>query len=874
MTWQRRPHLPKPTPGKPAGSPAARYDYWRRLQFEWLEERQLLSVAQPVGIELRANTFTIGSQSNAKVASDAAGDSVVVWNSYGEDGYGFGIYGQRYNANDAIQGTEFRINSYTTNNQTHPSVAMDSAGDFVVAWQSSGEDGNGYGIYAQRYNKSGAAQGTEFLVNTYTTNGQLNPTVAMDSAGDFIIAWQSSYEDGSAYGIYAQLYNAGGTAQGSEFRVNTDTVNNQASPAVAMDSAGDFVVAWQSIKEDGALYGVYAQRYSVGGVAQGSEFQVNTFTTGDQAHPAVAMDSAGDFLVAWQSYGEDGNQYGIYAQRYTAGGITQGTEYLVNTYTTGMQRFPTVAMDSAGDSIVAWQSYGEDGSLYGVYAQRYDATGLPQQSEFLVNTYTTGNQAYPAVAMDSAGDFSIAWQSGYKSGVGEDGSNYGVYVQRYAAIGTPPVIKTTSSALNYTAQSGPQTIDPGVKVTDTESPNIVSATVTISSGYDPAHDTVGYIDQDGIVGTLNSTTGTLVLNGTAILADYQAYLESITFACSNVPASTNTRTVSIEVNDGTNYSNTASRTINLLDSGPATQLILATQPAGTVAAGTGFGFTVEAEDALGNVAGGFSGNVTVALATNPGNSTLGGTLTVAAASGLAVFSGLTLNEVSAGYTLNITSGSLASATSSAISVVPGAATQLILQTQPPGTISAGTNFGLTVVAEDADGNLATGFTSGVTVALANNPGSSTLAGTSTISASAGVAVFPSLNLNKVGTGYTLSVTSPALASATTSGFQVIPKRAHAVCHWHAAGGEHYDRRSVWVHPFRRRRRRKPGHQFRGERFCRDLNESRQWHPKWNLHGFGLERCGRLLGSEAQQRSVGLQAFRDQRHIVTPGTGPR
>ena len=73
----------------------------------------------------------------------------------------------------------------------------------MITWLSKGQDGSDYGVYAQRYNAAGVAQGTEFQVNTYTTNYQLNSSVAMDSDGDFVIAWESSSQDGSTNGIFA-----------------------------------------------------------------------------------------------------------------------------------------------------------------------------------------------------------------------------------------------------------------------------------------------------------------------------------------------------------------------------------------------------------------------------------------------------------------------------------------------------------------------------------------------------------------------------------------------------------------------------------------------------------------------------------------------
>ena len=118
---------------------------------------------------------------------------------------------------------------------------------------------------------------------------------------------------------------------------------------------------------------------------------------------------------------------------------------------------------------------------------------------------------------------------------------------------------------------------------------------------------------------------------------------------------------------------------------------------------------------------------------------------------------MNLNKVASGYTLRLTGSGLTAATSSAIAVVPGVATQLVLTVAPPTTVTAGVGFGLTVTAEDAEGNVATGFSGSLTAALGNNPGSSTLAGTTSASAAGGVAAFSNLTLNEVGTGYTLDV---------------------------------------------------------------------------------------------------------------------
>lgn len=174
-------------------------------------------------------------------------------------------------------GPEFRVNSYLLNNQSAPAISMDADGDFVATWQSRDQDGSNYGVYAQRYNSQGIALGGEFRVTTITSGSQSAPTVGMDAEGDFVVVWHSAKESrGTGFGVYAQRYNAAGVAQGPEFRVNSFTTDDQVWPSVAMDADGDFVVAWESFLQDGSGDGIYAQRYSSGGVAQGREFRVNT----------------------------------------------------------------------------------------------------------------------------------------------------------------------------------------------------------------------------------------------------------------------------------------------------------------------------------------------------------------------------------------------------------------------------------------------------------------------------------------------------------------------------------------------------------------------------------------------------------------------
>jgi hypothetical protein len=154
------------------------------------------------------------------------------------------IYGQRFNAAGAPQGAEFQVNTYTTDGQLTPSVTMDADGDFVVVWRSFGQDGDFSGVYGQRFSATGAPVGPEFRVNTLTAGDQLDASVAMDADGDFVVAW---YNANFFPGIYAQRYNASGVPQGGEFRLSPDDGHHRDFPSVAMEAGGDFVVAWRTL---------------------------------------------------------------------------------------------------------------------------------------------------------------------------------------------------------------------------------------------------------------------------------------------------------------------------------------------------------------------------------------------------------------------------------------------------------------------------------------------------------------------------------------------------------------------------------------------------------------------------------------------------
>lgn len=370
-----------------------------------------------VSPEYRVNTYTTGLQTAPNIARNWTGDYVITWASNGQDGSNLGIYAQRFNAVGQPQGSEFKVNTYTTGEQTTPVVGIDGDGDFVIVWRSNGQDGSGYGIYGQRYDAAGQTQGAEFKINGTTTGNQTNPAVAMNNEGDFVVVWESS-------GIYAQLYDQDGKVVVSETMVNTTTTGGATRPAVSMDADGNFVVVWSSA-QDGSDQGIIGRLFNSSCSPVTSEFAINSITTNRQYDPAVAMDADGDFVVAWNTYNGGFSDSEVWARRFDSTGTAiDGSDFQVNTYTTLFQFLQSIACNADGDFLITWSSNGEDLNGFGVFGQFYLADKTTTGA-FQINNYTTSNQNGQAVASDYDGNFVVTWRSN-----GQDGSDYGIFVRQ------------------------------------------------------------------------------------------------------------------------------------------------------------------------------------------------------------------------------------------------------------------------------------------------------------------------------------------------------------------------------------------------------------------------------------------------------------
>ena len=332
------------------------------------------------------------------------------------------------------------------------------------------------------------------------------------------------------------------------------------------------------------------------------------------------------------------------------------------------------------------------------------------------------------------------------------------------ATTTGGVTGTTSDAFNITAGAATQlafTVQPGNTTAGVDFSPALQVT---------ARDAEGNTDT-GFTGNVTLAIGTNpsggVLDGTVTVAAVNGVA---TFGSVNIDEAGNGYTLTASSGALTQATSNAFN----ITTAPASVLAFTVQPTNT-AAGASItpAVQVTARDSVGNTVTSFTGDVTVAIGTNPSSGALSGTTTVAAVSGVATFSNLSIDLAGDGYTLTATSGALTQATSDAFNITAGAATQLVFTVQPTNTQTNATiTPAVQVTVQDDFGNTVTTYTSDVTVGIGTNPSGGSLGGTLVVAASAGVAAFSDLSIDTAGTGYTLTADSGALPQATSTAFDI------------------------------------------------------------------------------------------------------
>ncbi len=258
----------------------------------------------------------------------------------------------------------------------------------------------------------------EFGINSYTSSSQQHSSVARLNNGNFVVTWQSNrqqVEGGIGDGIYIQILDQNGNKIGAESKVNYYSNSPQSRPVITALTNGGFAIAWTKFNYDQSYNDVVIRTFDSAGNKVGNEVIAISTRNGNQYNPSITFLANGNFVVAWQGDAGWSSGTGIYARIFNSFGVAQGLQFEVrDNYNQG---YPSLATLSNGNFVVIWSDQGQ----YTI-AQIYNENGVKIGDRFQVNTNNQGQGDYtnPTITSLNDGKFIVAWKSASSPYPGEN----------------------------------------------------------------------------------------------------------------------------------------------------------------------------------------------------------------------------------------------------------------------------------------------------------------------------------------------------------------------------------------------------------------------------------------------------------------------
>ena len=308
-----------------------------------------------------------------------------------------------------------QVNTLTLNTQDLPRVAVQADGSFLVIWQSAEppnpEDNFERKLVRSRaYNADGSTNGGEQLFSTLQSlqAGDISADVAALTGGGYVVVWQSSQSNGTDSGISIQgrLVNADGTPNGSQFQVNSTLSEREEDCSVTGMTDGGFFVAWSRPE-------IHGRRFQANATPVGDDIQVSTLALNvlrDETKVATADD--GRMMVVWTDVDELENSTEIRGRILSSTASPLGSDFRINSLITETQDWPGVG-GFGNNFFVVWASdtsTGDDiepSSIEGRIVSQVNQFVTPQ---FQVNQWTEDTQSFPGIS-GYQGRIAVGWRS-------------------------------------------------------------------------------------------------------------------------------------------------------------------------------------------------------------------------------------------------------------------------------------------------------------------------------------------------------------------------------------------------------------------------------------------------------------------------------
>jgi len=293
--------------------------------------------------------------------------------------------------------------TWTLDVSIYPAIAVDPNNHVHVIWQDH-TPGN-WEIYYKKSTDGGSSWTTKRLTNN--SSQSFYPGIAVNSASHIYVVW---YDDASGN---VEIYFKRSTDGGSSWTTKrlTWTSGDSANPAIAVDSANHLHVVWHD--NTPGNFEIYYKKSTDGGSSWATKRL--TWTSGPSFSSAIAVDSNNNPHVVWED--ETSGNREIYLKRSTDGGVNWTTKRL--TWTSGHSQVPYAAIDSQNRFHVVW--YDDTTGNSEIYYKRSTNGGLNWATKRL--TYNAGNSYMPTIAIDSSNRLFVVWYD-------DSPGNYEIYYRK------------------------------------------------------------------------------------------------------------------------------------------------------------------------------------------------------------------------------------------------------------------------------------------------------------------------------------------------------------------------------------------------------------------------------------------------------------
>lgn len=367
------------------------------------------------------------------VAVAGTGDFMIVWTDF-RGSQGYEVFARLFEASGQPKGPAFLVPENPAGHQILPRVAADEQGHFVVVWQGGlftrsddrtpGGDGNGPGVFAQRFDGTGKRLGSSFRLSRRAAGDQLTPNVAMASDGSFVAVWQDC--TGSRHRcseLHVARFTAGGERRGEDLEIPVLTATSYLGgeavpnprPHVALEPGG-FVVGWT---EQEACYKFDYEKYPVivhytdSGQPLGERYRLDD---------GACDDGTGWYLAALTASRTGSSAAFFNGQRssfqlFEPEGDPAGRRKVFTRQLSCCESIGDAAMNSSGGFAVVWirEPSSITGTRYSLQTELFDSLGRPLGGRIQVASSALHLRP-PAAAFAKDGGLIVVWDEGFNSG--------------------------------------------------------------------------------------------------------------------------------------------------------------------------------------------------------------------------------------------------------------------------------------------------------------------------------------------------------------------------------------------------------------------------------------------------------------------------